>query len=251
MDYRVEELAAKAGLSVDTVRYYQAKGLLPSPTRAGRVGWYHEQHLDRLLEIRRLQSRGLTLAVIGRLLSGELDRADEELVTAVASAAGTPAEQWLTLEELSAHSRIPFPLLQAVEREGLLVPRQVGGELRYTVADAAAATAGLTLLEHGLPLPELLELARVHSVGVRATAERAVELFDRYVRRPLQAEGGSEGGSEEEAAARLVLAFQDVLAATVAVVTHHFRRTLLAVAQEHIERVGSDDERQAVASWSE
>ena len=47
------------------------------------------------------------------------------------------------------------------------------------------------------------------------------------------------------------IAFEDVLAATVAVVTHHFRRTLLAVAQEHIERVGSDDERQAVASWSE
>jgi DNA-binding transcriptional MerR regulator len=247
VDYRVEELAAKAGLSVDTLRYYQARGLLAPPSRAGRVGWYHEAHLDRLLEIRRLQSRGLTLAVIGRLLSGELDRADEELVTAVASAAGTHPEQWLTLEELSAHSRIPIPLLQAVERDGLLVPRQVGGELRYTTADATAAAAGLTLLEHGLPLPELLELARAHSVGVRATAERAVELFDRYVRRPLQA----EGASEEEAAARLVLAFEDVLAATVAVVTHHFRRTLLAVAQEHIERVGSDDERQAVASWSE
>ena len=247
MDYRVEELAAKAGLSVDTVRYYQAKGLLPPPTRAGRVGWYHEEHLDRLLEIRRLQSRGLTLAVIGRLLSGELDRADEELVTAVASAEGTLPEQWLTLEELSAHSRIPIPLLQAVEREGLLVPRQVGGELHYTAADAAAAAAGLTLLEQGLPLPELLELARAHSVGVRATAEQAVELFDRYVRRPLQV----EGAFEEDAAARLVLAFEDVLAATVAVVTHHFRRTLLAVAQEHIERVGSDDERHAVAAWSE
>jgi DNA-binding transcriptional MerR regulator len=247
VDYRVEELAARAGLSVDTVRYYQAKGLLPPPTRTGRVGWYHEEHLDRLLEIRRLQSRGLTLAVIGRLLSGELDRADEALVTAVASAAGPPAEQWLTLEELSAHSRIPMPLLQAVEREGLLVPRQVGGGLRYTAADADAAAAGLTLLEHGLPLPELLELARAHSVGVLATAERAVELFDRYVRRPLQA----GGGPDEEAAARLVLAFEDVLAATVAVVTHHFRRTLLAVAQEHIERVGSDDERQAVATWSE
>jgi DNA-binding transcriptional MerR regulator len=247
VDYRVEELAAKAGLSVDTVRFYQAKGLLPPPTRAGRVGWYHQEHLDRLLEIRRLQSRGLTLAVIGRLLSGELDRADEELVTAVASAVGTHPEQWLTLEELAKHSRIPIPLLQAVEREGLLVPRQVGGELRYTTADATAAAAGLTLLEHGLPLPELLELARAHSVGVRTTAERAVDLFDRFIRRPLHA----EGGTDEEAAARLVLAFEEVLAATVTVVTHHFRRTLLAVAQEHIERVGSDDEREAVASWSE
>jgi DNA-binding transcriptional MerR regulator len=248
VNYRVEELASRAALSVDTVRYYQAKGLLPPPTRAGRVGWYHDEHLDRLIEIRRLQSRGLSLAVIGRLLSGELDRADEELVAAVATATGTPAEQWLTLEDLAADSGIPIALLQAVEREGLLVPRQVGTEWRYTAADADAAAAGLTLLEHGLPLPELLELARAHAIGVRATADRAVELFDRYVRRPLQAEGASDG---EEVAARLVLAFEDVLAATVTIVTHHFRRTLLAVAQEHIERVGSDDERQAVASWSE
>jgi DNA-binding transcriptional MerR regulator len=247
VNYRVEELASRAALSVDTVRYYQAKGLLPPPTRAGRVGWYHDEHLDRLIEIRRLQSRGLSLAVIGRLLSGELDRADEELVAAVATATGTPAEQWLTLEDLAADSGIPIALLQAVEREGLLVPRQVGTEWRYTAADADAAAAGLTLLEHGLPLPELLELARAHAAGVRATADQAVELFDRYVRRPLQA----EGASDEQAAARLVLAFEDVLAATVAIVTHHFRRTLLAVAQEHIERVGSDGERQAVASWSE
>ena len=48
MDYRVEELAAKAGLSVDTVRYYQARGLLPPPTRSGRVGWYHQEHLERV-----------------------------------------------------------------------------------------------------------------------------------------------------------------------------------------------------------
>jgi hypothetical protein len=34
----------------------------------------------------------------------------------------------------------------------------------------------------------------------------------------------------------------------LAIVAHHFRRTLLAVAQEHIERVGSDDERRAVAT---
>ena len=37
MDYRVEALAAAAGISVDTLRFYQARGLLPSPRRVGRV----------------------------------------------------------------------------------------------------------------------------------------------------------------------------------------------------------------------
>jgi hypothetical protein len=126
----------------------------------------------------------------------------------------------------------------------MLVGRRVDGEDRYSEADVTAAEAGLRLLEHGLPLPELLDLARAHRDATRAVAERAVDMFDRYVRQALRA----EGVGEDVAAARLVAAFEDVLPATLTIVAHHFRRTLLAVAQEHIERVGSDDERQVVTA---
>jgi len=77
---RVEQLAAEAGVSVDTVRYYQNKGLLEPPRRQGRVAWYGPDHLHRLERIRTLQQRGFTLATIARLISGELDAADEALV---------------------------------------------------------------------------------------------------------------------------------------------------------------------------
>ncbi|MBW2495552.1 MAG: MerR family DNA-binding transcriptional regulator [Deltaproteobacteria bacterium] len=33
MEYRVEQLAAAAQLPVDTLRFYQARGLLPAPRR--------------------------------------------------------------------------------------------------------------------------------------------------------------------------------------------------------------------------
>jgi DNA-binding transcriptional MerR regulator len=244
--YRVEELAARADLSVDTVRYYQARDLLPPPTRSGRVALYDDLHLERLAEIRRLQAGGFTLAVIRRLLDGELDQADRALVAAVGNGAASEdqaGQEWLTIEALAERSGIPLPLLHAVEREGLLVPRSHGGEPRYTPTDVDAAAAGLRLLQLGLPLPELLELARDHSAAVRATAERAVELFDRHVRRPLRELELPEG----EAAARLVAAFEELLPATLTVVAHHFRRTLLAVAREHIERVGTEGEKEMVA----
>ena len=234
-DYRVEQLAAKADVSVDTVRFYQSKGLLPPPRREGRVAWYADEHLDRLDRIRRLQARGLTLAVIGRLLSGELDTADEALVTALVEPA---AEETFTLDELAERTGIPLALLEAVEREHLLVPRRDG----YTAEDVEVAEAGLRLLEHGLPLPEVLALARQHHAAMRAVAERAVELFDAYVRHPLR----DSGLPDEEAAARLVEAFQQLLPATTALVGHHFTRTLLATAQEHIERVGAPAELAAV-----
>ena len=241
MDYRVEALAARADVSVDTVRFYQSRGLLPPPRREGRVAWYGEEHLERLARIRRLQARGLTLATIARLLAGELDAADEALVTAVATDPDDDAS--FTIEELAERSAIPLGLLQAVVKEGLLVPRRTGGEDRFTGADVEAGAAGLRLLEAGLPLPEVLDLARRHHAAMRAVAERAVELFDTHVRHPLR----DSGLPDDEAAARLVDAFTTLLPATTELVTHHFRRTLLDVAQEHIERVGGDAERAAVA----
>lgn len=244
--YRVEQVAAMVDVSVDTVRYYQAKGLLPPPRRAGRVALYDDDHLDRLERIRGLQAKGLTLATIRRLLDGELDRADEALVTAITALdGGDPAadpDDTFTIDELAARSGIPLPLLRSVLREGLLVPRKVGGEDRYTSADVAAAKAGRVLLEAGLPLPEILGLARQHHAAMRAVAERAVGLFDTHVRQPLQ----DVGFDDDEAAERLVDTFNKLLPATTTIVTHHFRRTLLAVAQEHIERVGADAEREVV-----
>ncbi len=240
MNYRVEALAARADVSVDTVRFYQSRGLLEAPRREGRVAWYDDEHLERLARIRRLQARGLTLATIARLLAGELDSADEALVTAVSAVPDDDIT--FSIDELSERSGIPVGLLQAVVKEGLLIPRRTGGEERFTSADVDAAAAGLRLLEAGLPLPEVLDLARRHHAAMRAVAERAVELFDAHVRHPLR----HSGLADDEAAARLVEAFTTLLPATTELVTHHFRRTLLNVAQEHIERVGGTAELDAV-----
>ena len=83
---RVEELAGRAGVSVDTVRFYQKQRLLPPPVREGRVAWYTGEHLARMARVKELRRRGFTLAVIRRFLDGELDRADEPLVAAVSEA---------------------------------------------------------------------------------------------------------------------------------------------------------------------
>jgi DNA-binding transcriptional MerR regulator len=248
-ELRVERLAADAGVSVDTIRYYQARGLLPAPRREGRIAWYGAEHLARLGRIRDLAARGLTLATIGRLLRGELDAADEALAAAVSGAvdvADAGVDTLFDLAELSRRSGIPPALLQAIAREGLLVPRRQDGEDRFTAADVDAAAAGLRLLEFGLPLPEVIDLARRHHAAMREVAERAVTLFDEHVRKPLQ----TSGVSREEAAERLVAAFQALLPATMTIVSHHFQRTLLAVALEHIERVGDEPELAAVRSES-
>ncbi|MDB5113991.1 MAG: putative MerR-family transcriptional regulator, partial [Chloroflexi bacterium] len=85
MTYRVEQLAAAAEVSVDTVRYYQSQRLLPPPRRQGRLALYGEEHAERIREVRALQRKGLTLAAVRRVLDGRLGAADQDLAAAVAA----------------------------------------------------------------------------------------------------------------------------------------------------------------------
>jgi DNA-binding transcriptional MerR regulator len=67
-EWTVDELAARVGVPVRTIREYQTMGLVPAPRRQGRVGLYGESHLRRLELIGRLQARGYSLAGIGDLV---------------------------------------------------------------------------------------------------------------------------------------------------------------------------------------
>src|SRR6478672_10326489 len=58
----IDELAARAGVTVRTVRFYGTKGLLPPPVIGPRrVGHYGQQHVARLALIEELQHQGMTL----------------------------------------------------------------------------------------------------------------------------------------------------------------------------------------------
>lgn len=234
-ELRVEDLAHRTDTSVDTIRFYQKRQLLAPPRREGRIAWYGAEHVARLERIRELQGRGFSLAVIRRLLEGELDAADEPLAAAVAAAA---ADELISLDELATRAEVPAALLETAVREGLVVPRRHDGEVRFAASDVAMVRAGLQLLEAGLPLPELLALARQHTDGTRAVAEHAVALFDASVREPLRR---ADLGADERAR-RLVEAFRTLLPTVTTLVEHHFRSVLLEVAQDHLEAVGEPAE---------
>lgn len=265
-DYRVDELAAESGVSVDTIRFYQARGLLDPPERQGRVAMYSDRHADRLRRIRDLKDKGLSLATIKLVLAGDLDAPDQALVAAVSASArragggradgthagpgadpdadATGAGRTWTLEEFAEQVGIAPAIVLAVEREGLFAPTNAGDGAPYTDADVAAARAGMKVLATGMPLADLLALAREYDEAARRTAERAVELFDRYVREPIR----SSASSDAEAAERLVDAFESVLPATTALVAHHFERVLLGAARRRIAQLGTAGQQDAVLS---
>src|SRR2546430_3797869 len=232
MEYRIEQLARTAGVAVDTIRFYQGKGLLDAPRRDGRVTWYGENHVERLRRIKELQQQGFPLTVIQRFLSGELEPSDEALVAAV-----TPpsAPQPLSLGELAERSGVAEPLLLSLQQAGLLVPIEGDAdEPRSPADDLVAIAAGMKLISAGVPLGSLMELGKDYAAAVDRTARQAVEPFDRHVRERIQAEGGETEAAER----RLLQTFNDLLEASGTLVRHHFERTLLRAAREHIEKRG-------------
>jgi MerR family mercuric resistance operon transcriptional regulator len=71
----IGKLAAAGGVGVETVRFYQRRGLLSEPERNGGVRRYDEADLSRLRFIRAAQAGGFTLAEIAELLA--LDATEE------------------------------------------------------------------------------------------------------------------------------------------------------------------------------
>jgi hypothetical protein len=89
----------------------------------------------------------------------------------------------------------------------------------------------LRLLEFGLPLAGLHALAHDTDNALRGLAERAVDLFDEHVRKPIR----DTAGDDPRAAEQMVEAFAELLPAVTDLVSHHFRRVLLESAEAHIE----------------
>ena len=71
-------LARAGGVGVETVRYYQRRGLMPQPERTGLYGGVRRYDLTdvrRLRFIRSAQAAGFTLEQIGELIA--LDATDD------------------------------------------------------------------------------------------------------------------------------------------------------------------------------
>jgi len=212
MEYRIEQLARAAGVAVDTIRFYQGKGLLEAPRREGRVTWYGDAHVERLRRIKELQQQGFTLTVIQRFHPS--------------------APATLTLAELAERSGVAEPLLLSLQQAGLLVPIEGGDQPLYPADDLEAIAAGMKLIAAGVPLGSLMELGKDYAAAVDRTARQAVDLFDHHVRERIQAEGGETEAAER----RLLQTFNELLEASGTLVRHHFQRTLIRAAREHIEK---------------
>jgi len=84
--YTIGDAAVAAGVGVETVRYYERRGLVPRPGRApGAYRRYGGGHVGRIRFIKRAQSLGFSLEEIATLLELE-DGTDRRSIRRIAAA---------------------------------------------------------------------------------------------------------------------------------------------------------------------
>lgn len=69
-EFRIGEVATRSGVSIDTVRYYEKRELLPAaPRTASGYRVFTSETVDRVLFIKQAQDLGFTLDEISTLLT--------------------------------------------------------------------------------------------------------------------------------------------------------------------------------------
>lgn len=247
---RMSELAARAGVSIATIKYYIREGLLPPPpVKTGRtMGYYDEAYLERLLLIRRLREvHFLPIRVIRAVLAEQGERpllADEAATLArVAHVvqkrldpdASAPRPVALSRAELLSRYPVRPEELDLLEELGLIGDREVGGgEVHYHAADLELLEALLGAEAAGLsrdrfPLEEIGHYVEL----LGELARREVRMFLRHM-------AGVPAEEQQAVAARAVEATEPVIAV--------LRRKLILQAirrhQEHESRSESHSDKE-------
>ncbi|MFJ8534285.1 MerR family transcriptional regulator [Streptomyces sp. NPDC093591] len=176
-EYRMEELARLAGITVRTLRFYRERKLIPPPRREGRIAWYDDHHLARLRTIAALLERGHTLTGIAELAEA-LDHG-RDVADLLGVAAPTEEEPVrLTPEELAARFEgqvTPENLALALDLGYIGTDGDEIVHVSRSLLDVSSA-----LVREGIPLAEVLAAGKRVREHVDDLAEMFADLVLRH-----------------------------------------------------------------------
>lgn len=184
----IDELAARTGTTVRTVRFYASEGLLPPPVRRGRIAYYDARHRMRLDLVRTLQDHGYTLAAIERVLARIPENAGPPVyaVQAAVLAPWLPGDETEQLDRSTLERRIGHRVsddeLDYLAKVGAL--EKLGADT-YRTTPATLGHA-VELLRLPVPLSVLQDSARIIEEHATAVANALTEVFVEAVWGPYQ-----------------------------------------------------------------
>ncbi|MFF9909756.1 MerR family transcriptional regulator [Streptomyces sp. NPDC013457] len=187
--FTVDELAARAGVTVRTVRFYSTKGLLPPPAIGPRrVGHYGPGHLSRLALIEELQRQGMTLAAIERYLHQlppDLSERDLAVHRALIAAWAPESAEEITRRELERRAGRALTD-EDVDRLAAMGVLDRGTDPDVFRLDASLLRLGVELLDVPIAHETILASRTVLLEHARVAAQELSRLFREEVWNPYR-----------------------------------------------------------------
>lgn len=190
--YTVDELAARAGVTVRTVRFYGTRGLLPPPVIGPRrVGRYGAEHLARLALIEELQRQGMTLAAIERYLEQlppDLSAQDLAVHRALVASWAPESAETITRRELErrAGRELADRDVERLAAMGVLEATVETGVFRL---DGSLLRLGVEMLDVPIEHDTILASRTVLLDHARSAAQELARLFQEEVWSPYRESG--------------------------------------------------------------
>ncbi|MEX0167748.1 MerR family transcriptional regulator [Streptomyces sp. LMG1-1-1.1] len=190
--YTVDELAARAGVTVRTVRFYGTRGLLPPPViGARRVGHYGPDHVSRLALIEELQRQGMTLAAIERYLEqlpADLSAQDLAIHRALVAAWAPESAETITRRELERRAGRGLAERDVDRLAAMGVLDRTDEDDTYRL-DGSLLRLGVELLDVPIEHETILASRTVLLEHARTAAQELSRLFQEQVWNPYRESG--------------------------------------------------------------
>lgn len=236
----IDELAAQTGVPSRTIRFYQAKGVLPAPKKRGRVAVYDESHAERLRIVAELQDKGLRLRAIRELVSrSDLDSDAIQKWLGVGQQLGTlsaDVPQLLSEDELRQLMGNPPPgAISHLVRRGAIEPQGEGISRRYLVQSPALLRIAMRLSQLGIDLDTAVGMHDILQRRMQRAADEIVEFVLQRVGR-----GFGRSGQPEEIQEAIAALFGDDGIGSDAVQVI-FTREIERAVQQALRRSGTSE----------
>ena len=175
---KISELAAAAGESVSTVKYYVKEGLIETACKTGKnMAYYAPESVERVKLIRMLQSEKFyPLAVIKHLLRNkDAGAAELELLDTINKADKSDYYERLPVAEAAKEADLKPREAEALINAGLIVPIMNGHNRMCTRGDCRLMKLVKLRMKAGIPLEQTIKTFAMHEAHLKETTKKDIE----------------------------------------------------------------------------
>lgn len=234
-EFTIDELAARARMTVRNVRSYATRGLIDPPRLEGRTGYYGQAHLQRLHLIRELLDRGYTLAAV----ENALQTSPDVTATYTLDLLGL-LNQPRANDEPETMTRDGLAALAGVERSDDLIDALAEYDLAEWVdddhdvvrlKDPGIVRAGAAAASMGLDVVSVIRLYPSVSSHLRTIADEFVNQFADDIIAPF-----IDADAPPEEWTQILARVEDMLPVALSVTLNIFRQQLVEAIDSEISK---------------